>query len=549
MEHYKIENVSFSYGTKDKKVVNNIDLKINKGEFITVCGKSGSGKTTLLKMLKPVLTPFGKKQGEILFNNQNINDLNLKDQVSKIGFVMQDPNSQIVTDKVWHELAFGLENLGIDQKIMRLRVAEISSYFGINSWFHKNVNELSGGQKQLLNLASVMAMQPEVLILDEPTSQLDPIASADFLNTVKKINTDLGVTVIITEHRLENIFSLSDRVIVMENGEIIADDNPRKIGEVLKENNNDMFKSLPSTVKIYYSLNKGGECPLTVREGRRWLDELFENNNLIHTSVKERNVDLNEKPILQLKNIYFRYEKDSPDVLKYFNLEVYKSSMLAVMGGNGSGKSTMLKIMSGLNKPYSGNVYLNGKNMKKLKNSEIYNNNITMLPQDVVSLFLHKTILEDLHDISKDENELEKVIDLCEIKEFLNSHPFDLSGGEIQRAGLAKVLLTKPKILLLDEPTKGIDNFYKEKLADILRSLLKDSVTIVMVSHDVEFCAKYADEVSMLFDGDIVTRNNPNKFFSSNNFYTTSANKMSRHLFENAVTNKEVTSLCQKNLL
>ncbi len=549
MEHYKIENVSFSYGTKDKKVVNNIDLKINKGEFITICGKSGSGKTTLLKMLKPVLTSFGKKQGEILFNNQNINDLDLKYQVSKIGFVMQDPNSQIVTDKVWHELAFGLENLGIDQKIMRLRVAEISSYFGINSWFHKNVNELSGGQKQLLNLASVMAMQPEVLILDEPTSQLDPIASVDFLNTVKKINTDLGVTVIITEHRLENVFSLSDRVIVMENGEIIADDKPRKIGKVLKENNNDMFKSLPSTVKIYYSLNKGGECPLTVREGRKWLDELFKNNNLIHTSVKERNPDLNQKPVLQLKNIYFRYEKDSPDVLKYFNLEVYKSSMLAVMGGNGSGKSTMLKIMSGLNKPYSGNVYLNGKNMKKLKNSEIYNNNITMLPQDVVSLFLHKTILEDLHDISKDENELEKVIDLCEIKEFLNSHPFDLSGGEIQRAGLAKVLLTKPKILLLDEPTKGIDNFYKEKLADILSSLLKDEVTIVMVSHDVEFCAKYADEVSMLFDGDIVTRNNPNKFFSSNNFYTTSANKMSRHLFENAVTNKEVTSLCQKNLL
>ena len=223
MAHFEIKDLSFSYPvSKDKLALDHINLNIEKGEYIAICGKSGSGKTTLLKHLKSTLAPHGNVSGEIFFEGKPLKDADLREQSSKIGYVMQNPDNQIVTDKVWHELAFGLESLGIDQKTIRLRVAEMASYFGIQRWFHKDVAELSGGQKQLLNLASIMAMQPTVLILDEPTSQLDPIAAADFLNTVRKINLELGTTVIITEHRLEDIFHAADRVVVMENGRIIG---------------------------------------------------------------------------------------------------------------------------------------------------------------------------------------------------------------------------------------------------------------------------------------------------------------------------------------
>ncbi len=549
MEHFKIENLSFTYPLKQEKAVKSLSLDINKGEYIAICGRSGCGKTTLLKLLKPILTAHGKTEGDILFNKENLFTLPLCDQVSKIGFVMQNPDSQIVTDKVWHELAFGLENLGVDQKTIRIRVAEMANYFGIDTWFHKNVSELSGGQKQLLNLASVMAMQPEVLILDEPTSQLDPIASADFLNTIKKINEELGTTVIITEHRLENVFALADRVIVMEKGEIIANDIPENIGRILKDLNNEMFASLPTPVQVFYGINVDGKCPLTVRDGRNWLSEIFMNNDLKYTSLEENNEKIfNQKPILEIKDAYFRYEKDSPDILNGLSLQVKKASMLAIMGGNGTGKSTMLKAICGLNKIYGGKILIDGKSIKKMTDSMLFTNNLTMLPQDPTSLFMFKTVIEDLQDMTDNSKEIQRVVEICEISDLLESHPFDLSGGEIQRAALAKVLLTNPKILLLDEPTKGIDNFFKDKLAEILKQLQENEVTIILVSHDVEFCAKYADEVAMFFDGDIITVNTPNKFFSLNNFYTTAANRMSRHIFQNTVVTNEVINLCQKNI-
>ena len=549
MEHFKIENLSFTYPLKQEKAVKSLSLDINKGEYIAICGRSGCGKTTLLKLLKPILTAHGKTEGDILFNKENLFTLPLSDQVSKIGFVMQNPDSQIVTDKVWHELAFGLENLGVDQKTIRIRVAEMANYFGIDTWFHKNVSELSGGQKQLLNLASVMAMQPEVLILDEPTSQLDPIASADFLNTIKKINEELGTTVIITEHRLENVFALSNRVIVMEKGEIIANDIPENIGRILKDLNNEMFASLPTPVQVFYGINGDGKCPLTVRDGRNWLSEIFMNNDLKYTSLEENNDKIfNQKPILEIKDAYFRYEKDSPDILNGLSLQVKKASMMAIMGGNGTGKSTMLKAICGLNKIYGGKILIDGKSIKKMTDSMLFTNNLTMLPQDPTSLFMFKTVIEDLQDMTDNSKEIQRVVQICEISDLLESHPFDLSGGEIQRAALAKVLLTNPKILLLDEPTKGIDNFFKDKLAEILKQLQDNEVTIILVSHDVEFCAKYADEVAMFFDGDIITVNTPNKFFSMNNFYTTAANRMSRHIFQNTVVTNEVINLCQKNI-
>ena len=557
MAHFEIKNLSFAYPKSETKVLDNINLEIEKGEYIVLCGSNGSGKTTLLRHLKSVLAPYGKTEGDVCFDGTPLKDVSLRDQSMKIGYVMQDPDAQIVTDKVWHELAFGLESLGCDVRTMRMRVAEMASYFGIQTWFHKNVTELSGGQKQLLNLASVMAMQPEVLILDEPTSQLDPIAASDLLNTVRKINLELGTTVIITEHRLEDVFHAADRVVLMEKGRIVACDSPRNIGEKLGKADSNLFSTLPSTMQIRYRVGGNLPYPLTVREGRQWLTDVFKDIEIsydsIDTVMPREEV---EKPVLEIKEAWFRYEKETPDILKGVNLKLEKARIHAVVGGNGTGKSTMLKAICGICRPYRGKIRIFGKDIGKYKSKELFENCIAMLPQDPKSLFVKKTVREDLEEmfagkkLTAEEiaHKVAEVARLCRIEHFMDSHPYDLSGGEQQRAALSKVLLCNPEILLLDEPTKAIDNSFKEKFAQILKELTDKGVTVLMVSHDVEFCAKTADVVSMFFDGSITTTNTPNRFFSQNSFYTTAANRMSRHIFKNAVNNEDVIELCRKNL-
>ena len=548
MAHLQIQDLSFSYPTgQGKESLKNINLTIHRGEYVVLCGRSGSGKTTLLRHLKSVLTPYGRRSGSILFNGKPLESVENREQAAMIGYVMQDPDDQIVTDKVWHELAFGLESLGTDQKTMRSRVAEMACYFGIQDWFHRDVANLSGGQKQLLNLASIMAMQPQVLILDEPTSQLDPIAASDFLNTVRKINIELGTTVIITEHRLEDIFPYADRAIVMDGGEVIADDTPRNIGKLLYEQKNAMFTAMPTPVRVFYGADGRGDCPLTVREGRNWLSREFPE------TPKEKAMDVPvlakkvEDPALSLKELWFRYEKDSPDVLRGVSADVPKGSLFAIVGGNGAGKSTTLKAICGICRPSRGKVKVFGKPVEKYKAAELHGGCLAMLPQDPKSLFVKKTVGEELEEMTRDKAFRDEVAAMCQVEQLLDSHPYDLSGGEQQRAALAKVLLTKPRLLLLDEPTKGMDSFFKETFAEILKKLQAQGITVVMVSHDVEFCARYADRVSMFFDGQLLTTDTPRRFFGSNSFYTTAANRMSRHVFDMAVTAEDVVTLCGKN--
>ena len=523
-----------------------MSLSVEKGEYVVLCGRSGSGKTTLLRHLKPLLTPHGRRSGTILFNGVPMEQVSQRDQAAKIGYVMQNPEDQLVTDKVWHELAFGLESLGCDQKTMRARVAEMACYFGIQDWFHRDVADLSGGQKQLLNLASIMAMQPEVLILDEPTSQLDPIAASDFLNTVRKINIELGTTVIITEHRLEDIFPHADRAVVMDGGSIAADDTPRNIGKLLYQQKNDMFAAMPTPVRVFYGSGGAGECPVTVREGRNWLSRSFPEKPQIKT-ISGKGTEKTGEIALSMKELWFRYEKDSPDILRGVTAEVTEGSLYAIVGGNGAGKSTTLKAICGICRPYRGKVKIFGKPVEKYMAGELFGGTLAMLPQDPKSLFVKKTVREDLEEMTADKALIAELAATCQIEKFLDSHPYDLSGGEQQRAALAKVLLTQPRILLLDEPTKGIDSFFKETFAQILEELKAKGITIVMVSHDVEFCARYADLVSMFFDGQILTTDTPRRFFGNNSFYTTAANRMSRHVFDLAVTAEDVTDLYRRN--
>lgn len=538
MVHFEIQDLSFAYPTnREHKILDQVSCKIRKGSYTVLCGESGSGKTTLLRHLKSVLVPHGNRSGQVLYQGEVLANVDARRQASQIGFVMQNPDEQLVTDKVWHELAFGLESLGCRQEMMRARVAEMASYFGIQDWFHQDVASLSGGQKQLLNLASVMAMQPEVLILDEPTSQLDPVAASDFLNTVRKINLELGTTVIITEHRLEEILPTADQVIVMEDGRLIADDVPRKIADRLWIQSSPMFCAMPTPMQIYYRTGQTGEAPLTVREGRRWLDAEFAAVSEDAYMVREEEKKQQPQIAVEMKDVWFRYEKHTSDILRGTQMQIPKSRISAIVGGNGAGKSTALKVLCGICKPYRGKVKIYGKDTK-----------IAMLPQDPKSLFVRKTVREELQEMSKETTRIDEVTQLCYLQTLLDRHPYDLSGGEQQRTAIAKVLLTNPKILLLDEPTKGLDGAFKDLFAEILSRLTEQGITILMVSHDVEFCAKYSDYVSMFFDGQLLMTDTPKNFFGGNSFYTTAASRMSRQIFTNAVTVEDVVTLYDRNM-
>lgn len=535
MEKISVENLTFTYPGKDNASLDNISFTVSSGEFITICGKSGCGKSTLLRQLKPLISPYGKRDGEVYLDGKNILNLSQREQAECIGFVMQNPDNQIVCDKVWHELAFGLESLSFNSGEIRARVAEMASFFGIQNWFYKDVSELSGGQKQLLNLASVMVMQPSVLILDEPTSQLDPIAAHDFLETLSKINKELGTAIILSEHRLEEVFSISDRVIVMENGKIIANGTPREVGKCLHETKNDMFFALPTPMRVYYSVENDFECPVTVRDGRDWLLKIPADKAFCPDEKKE-NTD--RMPVLKLDNIWFRYEKDEPDILKGFSMTIYENEFYAIVGGNGAGKTTALSVITKVNKPYRGSIWID-----KCKKT-------AALPQNPQSIFVKNTVLADLYEMLSDsklskeikEKKIKNIIRFCELENLLECHPYDLSGGEQQRAALAKVLLKDPDILILDEPTKGLDSQFKEKLAEAIDKLKKSGVSIVMVSHDIEFCAKHADRLGMFFDGKIVSEDSPRRFFSGKSFYTTAANRMARNIIPNAVLDEDIIS-------
>ncbi len=556
MEIYKIENLTFRYPGKDVLALSGIDFSIKKGQFITICGKSGCGKTTLLRLLKTTLTPAGDIDGAIFYDEVPISDVDIKRQVSEIGFVLQNPDNQIVADKVWHELAFGLESLSYKTEEIHTRVAEMASFFGIQTWFHKKVTELSGGQKQLLNLASVMVMQPAVLILDEPTSQLDPIAAHEFLKAVEKINRELGITVIMTEHRLEETFAVSDRIVVMNDGKIIVDSTPADVGKVLRNKADIMFNAMPTPIRVYNTVECGQNCPVTVREGRIWLENFAAENKLFVNKIPvAAEMQKEAETAIEIKDAWFRYEKNMPDVIRGMNLSVKQSEIFAVVGGNGTGKTTALSLISGVNRPHTGKVLINGVDIKKQKN--LYDGLLGVMPQNPQTLFTQKTVLLDLMEVFADtelsvEEKNKKVLltaKNCEIENLMDSHPYDLSGGEQQRVALAKVLLKNPSILLMDEPTKGMDFGFKMRFGAILKKLTENGVTVVIVSHDIEFCAKYADMCAMVFDGKITSQGVPRSFFSDKSFYTTSANRMARGIIPQAILDEDIILACGKEII
>ena len=604
-----IVGLEFSYPNASRPSVNGISLSLEKGSFTCICGPSGCGKTTLLRNLKPSITPHGMRRGEIKILGKSVESFEGRpgEEAQTIGYVLQNPENQIVTDKVWHELAFGLENLGLPTETIRLRIAEIASFFGIQSWFDKDVSELSGGQKQLLNLAAVMVMQPEILILDEPTSQLDPIAAIDFLDAVKKINNDIGTTVIITEHRLDNVVSMSDRLIVMDSGKILVNDEPYNAVFRLAEINHPMFLAMPNPAQAYRSalaFLKGEESlvgdvnhlkhmeklessigdvnyinhanraespigdvnhlkhmekpespigdvpdiqkyrmPLNVREGRQWLDCVMNGIPVRYARMEKEKAYDTSKIKLSTTDLWFRYEKNGRDIIKGLTLKVYDGEILAIIGGNGTGKTTLLSVLAGMRRAYRGKYRING-------------NRTALLPQNPQSLFVCDTVKEELLEafegtsIEKSEQNIriQEIAEFLEINTLMDKHPYDISGGEQQRVALGKVLLLEPDLLLMDEPTKGLDNLLKMKFGELLKRLASNGRTLIFVSHDIEFCSRFANRCIMFFDGGISGEGTPRKLFSGNNFYTTAANRMARSYFVDGILPEDIGWLVAQNI-
>ncbi len=534
MECYRIEKLTFTYPVSSNMVLDDICLSIEKGEFVTICGRSGCGKTTLLRQLKPSLSPHGNIKGNVLFFGEDIGHISLRDESMRIGFVQQNPDNMIVTDKVWHELAFGLESQGMSKDEIRIRVAEVAMFFGIEDIFNNSTAELSGGQKQLLNLASVMVMNPDVLILDEPTSQLDPIGARGFLETLKRVNREFGTTIIISEHRTEEIFAISDRVIIMDKGRIVAEGKPDELGGELKNCDEGIKLMMPTPMRVFGAVDNKLKCPVTVSEGKEWLCEIAEKVDIKKKEKKQKDF-IKEKTAVTINEVFFKYGRELPDVLKGISAKIYSGEVCGIVGGNGVGKSTFLSVISGIKKPYRGRVVIGqGETM-------------AVLPQNPQVLFLKKTVGLDLMDMlpkgaAEEEAcvEVERVAKLCEIENILERHPYDLSGGEQQRVALAKILLLKPSIILMDEPTKGMDAVFKRKFGTMLKRLKELGCAVVIVSHDIEFCAENTDRCMMLFDGDIVSQGEPGAFFTGKQFYTTAANRMSRDIIPDAVLAEDI---------
>lgn len=546
MEILAVRHLTFTYPGEKTPALRDLSLSVSEGDFLVLCGFSGCGKSTLLRQWKPALAPHGERSGEVLFRGEPVRTLSERDAAACIGFVMQSPENQIVTDKVWHELAFGLESLGIGSSEIRRRVAEMASFFGIQDWLHRDTAGLSGGQKQTLNLASVMVMRPQVLILDEPTAQLDPIAALDFLTALERINRELGVTVVLTDHRLEEALPRANRAAVMEEGGVLlCEGSPAEVGAFLKDHAHGMFEAMPSAMRIWGGLPSSCACPVSPSEGRLFLKEYRREHPEAVRPFPQAVSGLPEPELkpetdfetgLSVKEVWFRYGKDLPDVLKDFSLEARSGEIVCLLGGNGTGKSTALRLIAALNKPYRGEILVRGR--------------AALLPQDPQLLFVRKTVKEDLEDVlakqdlSREETErrVERVLALCRLSAVKDRHPYDLSGGEQQRAALAKVLLTEPKVLLLDEPTKGMDARLKAELASVLRKLRDGGACVLLVSHDIDFCAEYADRCALVFDGGIVCEDAPRAFFSGNSFYTTAAAHMAGDFLPGAVTAKDVVA-------
>lgn len=525
MEVYSVRELSFSYPHSDKKALDEISLSVSEGEFVVLCGLSGSGKSTLLRMLKAPLSPHGRRSGAIDFFGKPLSEYDDYTQAQKIGFVLQSPDNQSVTDTVLHELAFGLENLGVSPVDMKKRIAEISSFLGLEGILHREIHTLSGGKRQIMNLASAMILQPDVLILDEPCAQLDPVGAEEFITVLTKLNREFGTAVIMSEHDPERVFTSCGRILVMSEGKIVSDGSPQETVQQLYDTDSPLFGAVPLSARVYAKAEHTAEnAPLDIPSGRQWL------KGRKAAPVPDTAPPQKGAAIVTLDDVFFSYDRKT-DVLRGVNLSVREGEILSLIGGNGAGKTTILHTLAGVNKPYSGKARY-GDNGRPAA---------ALLPQDPRLIFSCERLYDDLAEAEGGTEEaIRFVSSLCRVDHLLERHPYDLSGGEQQRAALAKAVISRPALLLLDEPVKGLDLPAKAETGRILRRLASAGMTIVLATHDMDFAAEFSDRCSLIFDGCAGEALPPRRFFCESAFYTTSARRLSRGIIDGCITENDL---------
>lgn len=546
MAFIELDNVTFTYPDAETAALNDLSLKIEKGQFVVLFGSSGSGKSTLLRLLKKEIQPHGEMDGDIKINGFSTKPE--REMTKEIGFVFQDPENQVVAENVLQEIVFGLENMGLTTNEMRSRVAEMVHFFGVEPLLNRKVHELSGGKKQQINLASVLLMQPDILLLDEPTAQLDPVSARELLDILVRLNGEFGMTIILAEHRLEEFFTLADKIVMMEKGRITHDGDPRDVLEALwYSKDKDYVPSIPSL--FFQTENKDHriqKIPLNVKEGRTWL----QNRGNMQLGNTEKMVAGKPRPeLFKVKDLSFFYSKEMDFVLKDLDFSLHQGEIYALLGGNGSGKSTLLKLLCGIFKPIKGKISFQDKRLKLWKHEDLVKK-IGYLPQNPKLFFIHDTVEKEIRSTMeqweiKSEEEVNQLLEHLGISHLRSSHPYDLSGGELQKAALACLILRKPEVLLLDEPTKGLDPAAKEKLAALLQTLNSSGVSVLMSTHDIEFAAQYATKCGMMFQGQITSEGEPKSFFKGNFFYTTMIQRLFRQFTEKPiVTLEEAVQSC-----
>lgn len=455
------DDVTFRYPGSRGDVLSGVSMAVPAGAFALLVGGTGSGKSTLLSLAKPQIAPAGDRAGQVRVFGRPVDDLDGA-AACEVGYVFQDPDNQIVCDSVWHEMAFGLENLGTPQGEMRRRVAEASYFFGMGPWFHSDTDALSGGRKQLLALASTLVMQPRVLLLDEPTAQLDPIAARNFLHALFRVNRELGCTVVVATHEPELMADYATCAFELVDGAVGAVED---LGR---------FK-----------------CEATLAE-------------------RGALCDANAPAAVSARGAWFRYGRDDDWVLRGLDLEVRQGEVHALVGGNGCGKSTLLALIAGTRRAQRGEV----RSAISAK---------AMLPQDPKALFAEERVDEELmewaHIGGYSADEVQAMMGELGLADRAGLHPYDLSGGQRQMLALGKLLLVHPRLLLLDEPTKGLDRAAREHVAGMIEAARRDGVTVIVSTHDLAFVRRVADRVSLMFDGELACTEPVGEFFRNNLFY------------------------------
>ncbi|MBR5526996.1 MULTISPECIES: ABC transporter ATP-binding protein [Brochothrix] len=535
----EIKNLNFKYPEEQETALLSSSLIIEEGDFLVLAGSSGSGKTTLLRHLKKELWPIGERTGEILYQGERYQDLTEVQSATEIGMVFQNPENQIVMDNVMGELAFSLENIGCPPKIIEKRIAELISFLGFQNILEQSIHTLSGGQKQLVNLASVLILQPKLLVLDEPTAQLDPIATRDFLGLLKRIHEELGITIVMSEHRLDEVIPMATRLVMMEDGKIIENNRPETVvGNLWQERGNALF--IPQVPRLFLEMGSS-VLPFSVLEGQRNLPRLQENV----TVAKKADNAPEREPILKAKSIAFQYEKNGRFILRDLNFSIAKGEWVGIVGKNGTGKSTFLMVLAGLLNARRGKVTFAGRTLNKIDLQERYER-IGYVSQNPAYHFAYDTVFDEFYQraiqikLPQPEEAVQTMLQELQITHVSKRNPLDCSGGEQQLVSLGLVLLSKPEILLLDEPTKGLDPVRKHHLGELLKSLQAKGTTLVMATHDMEFAAAYGTRAALLFDGKILSEASVADFFSDNFFYTTSINRLVRKYLPQALTWEDV---------